>query len=236
MTLARCMMLIPASGTGTRMGASLPKQYLALAGRPMLQHVLETCAAAKIVFHTYVVVASTDRWIDSLWAAAPHLHARVSVLHCGGETRQQSVANALAAIRPEIDDTDWVLVHDAARPGLTATLIERLIDAVRDDAVGGLLAMPLADTVKRADAQQRVAATVDRTTLWSAQTPQMFRYALLQRALQHAHETSGAVTDEASAVEALGLQPCLVEGSSCNFKVTLPDDAALATLMLKGNS
>ncbi|MDP9107516.1 MAG: 2-C-methyl-D-erythritol 4-phosphate cytidylyltransferase, partial [Pseudomonadota bacterium] len=148
------------------MGAALPKQYLSLAGQPMLQHVLETCAAAKILFHTYVVVASSDRWIDSLWVAAPHLRARVSVVRCGGETRQQSVANGLAAIRAEIDDTDWVLVHDAARPGLTVALIERLIDAVGDDAVGGLLAMPLADTVKRADAQQRVDATVDRAGLW----------------------------------------------------------------------
>jgi 2-C-methyl-D-erythritol 4-phosphate cytidylyltransferase len=139
------------------------------------------------------------------------------------------VLNGLRAMADHADESDWVLVHDAARPGLTVALIEHLIAEVKEDEVGGLLAMPIADTLKRADAYGRVQSTVARSGLWGAQTPQMFRYGLLRRALIE----SGEVTDEASAIEALGLQPKLVEGHPRNFKVTLPHDVALAELYLK---
>lgn len=230
MTPPRHFALIPAAGIGARMGSEFPKQYAAIAGKPMLRHVLDTFAAAATIAHVFVVVSREDGYIEPLLAAAPHLAGRVTVLYNGGATRHESVRNGLQAIRTQVGDDDWVLVHDAARPGLTAALIDKLAQSLRDDAVGGLLALPVVDTLKRAGADSRAQATVSRDGLWAAQTPQMFRYALLQRALQQA----GEVTDEAGAIEALGLQPKLVEGSPRNFKLTLPHDVALAELYLKG--
>lgn len=230
MPSSRFFALIPAAGVGARMGADSPKQYMTLAGTPMLMHVLETFARADRIDHVFVVVGTEDGYIDALMNDAPHLAARVTVLRHGGDTRHQSVLNGLAAVREKVADEDWMLVHDAARPGLTVALIERLIHALSNDEIGGLLALPVVDTLKRAAAGQRVEATVSREALWAAQTPQMFPYALLRRALQQAAQ----VTDEASAIEALGLQPKLIEGSPRNFKVTLPDDIALAELYLKG--
>lgn len=212
------------------MGTDCPKQYMPLAGKLMLLHVLDTFASSEAIAHTYVVVSAEDGYIDDALAGAKHLADRVTVIHKGGTTRHQSVLNGLIAMRGETGDEDWVLVHDAARPGLTVELIDRLIAEVQSDAVGGLLAMPVVDTLKRSDGEGRVQATVPREKLWAAQTPQMFRYALLRRALEQATE----VTDEASAVESLGLRPKLVEGSPRNFKVTLPHDVALAELHLKG--
>lgn len=212
------------------MGSDCPKQYMPLAGKLMLLHVLDTFASSAAIAHTYVVVSAEDGYIDDALAGAKHLADRVTVIHKGGDTRHQSVLNGLIATRGQIGDEDWVLVHDAARPGLTIDLIDRLVAEVRDDAVGGLLAMPVVDTLKRSDGEGRVQVTVPREKLWAAQTPQMFRYALLRRALERAT----GVTDEASAVESLGLRPKLVEGSPRNFKVTLPHDVALAELHLKG--
>ena len=210
------------------MGADLPKQYLPLAGKPVLQHVLDTFSSSGAIAHTYVVVSAHDERIQALTADARY--ANVTVLRVGGETRQQSVLNGLQSMRDAVADEDCVLVHDAARPGLTSALIEKLIDALQDDVVGGLLALPVVETLKRADAGQRSETTVARDNLWNAQTPQMFPYALLCRALA----TTGDVTDEASAVEALGLKPKLVEGSPRNFKITRAPDLALAELFLKG--
>jgi 2-C-methyl-D-erythritol 4-phosphate cytidylyltransferase len=227
---SRYFALVPAAGVGARLGAACPKQYLPLAGKPMLLHVLETFAASAAIAHCFVVVSADDAYIDEVIAAAPHLAGRISVLRHGGATRHESVLNGLRKIREQAGDDDWVLVHDAARPGLNDALIDRLITELREDPVGGLLALPVVDTLKRSDADGRALETVPRTGLWGAQTPQMFRYALLRRALEEAAE----VTDEASAIEALGLAPKLVEGSVRNFKVTLPQDIALAELLLKG--
>ena len=232
MASPRYFALIPAAGVGARLGAGYPKQYLPLAGKPMLLHVLETFAAAPAIAHCFLVVSEGDAYIEEAMASAPQLAGRVTVLFNGGATRHASVLNGLQAIRVHADDHDWILVHDAARPGLTVALIDKLIAALRDDPVGGLLALPVVDTLKRDDADGRVAATVPRAGLWGAQTPQMFRYAELRRALEEVAE----VTDEASAIEALGLSPQLVEGSVRNFKVTLPQDIALAELLLKGLS
>lgn len=227
---SRHFALIPAAGVGARMGADCPKQYMPLAGKLMLVHVLDTFASSDKISHTYVVVSADDGYIDDALADAKHLTDRVTVIHKGGATRHQSVLNGLAAMRAHVGDDDWVLVHDAARPGLTTELIDRLVHEVRDDAVGGLLALPVVDTLKRSDGEGRALQTVSRDHLWAAQTPQMFPYALLHRALAQATE----VTDEASAVESLGLRPKIVEGSPRNFKVTLPHDVALAELHLKG--
>ncbi len=219
--------LIPAAGIGARLGASIPKQYMSLAGKPMLAHVLDTFAAA--IARTFVVVSPDDGYIQDLAAAAPHWNGRITMLFHGGENRHASVLNGLQAIRAQVGDDDWMLVHDAARPGLTSALIEQLIQSLQDDAVGGLLALPVIDTLKRGDQNGRVAQTVERSALWAAQTPQMFRYGLLVKALTQAT----ALTDEAGAIEMLGLQPRLVEGSPRNFKVTLPHDVAVAEMLLR---
>ncbi|PFH04434.1 2-C-methyl-D-erythritol 4-phosphate cytidylyltransferase [Collimonas sp. PA-H2] len=221
--------LIPAAGVGARLGTAIPKQYMPLAGQPMLAHVLTTFAAASEISHVFVVVSPDDGYIAGLMAAAPHLQGRVTVLFQGGASRHESVLNGLQAIKEQVGEDDWVLVHDAARPGLTQGLIAHLIAALKDDRVGGLLALPVVDTLKRGDQNARVAQTVERSGLWAAQTPQMFRHGLLVRALTLA----GTVTDEAGAVELLGLRPRLVEGSPRNFKVTLPHDVALAEMFLK---
>lgn len=227
MTQPRYFALVPAAGVGTRMGSATPKQYATVAGKALLQHVMETFAATPEIERCYVVVSPEDDYIASL-PAVP----RTTILFCGGATRQASVTNGLRAIATEVRSDDWVLVHDAARPGLTVEMIVRLITAVSDDPVGGLLALPVADTIKRSDAQGRVLETVPREHLWSAQTPQMFRHAALLEALTRAAH----VTDEASAFEALGLQPRLVEGSPRNFKVTRPEDMLLADHTLKGSA
>ena len=229
MTPSRYFALIPAAGVGARMGAAFPKQYAEVGGKPMLRHVLDTFHQIDIITHTFVVVSGDDGFVDDLMGKGAALSTRVSVLRNGGETRRESVLNGLIAMQPHVNDDDWVLVHDAARPGLSATLVHRLITALNDDPVGGLLALPVVDTLKRSDSDGRAVATVSRAGLWSAQTPQMFRYSLLKKALEAAPD----VTDEASAIEALGLAPRLVPGSARNMKVTMPDDLALAELYLK---
>ncbi len=207
------------------MGASTPKQYAPLAGKPMLQHVIETFSSARQIDRVYLVVSAADAYIDAL-----PLPPRCTILRCGGDTRQASVTNGLRAIAPRLDSDDWILVHDAARPGLTVELIDKLIAFVKDDPVGGLLAVPVVDTIKQSNGHGRSERTVSRELLWAAQTPQMFRYRMLLEALERTQD----ITDEASAIEALGLYPKLVEGSARNFKVTLPEDLAVAELHLKG--
>ncbi len=207
------------------MGASTPKQYAPLAGKPMLQHVIETFSSARQIDRVYLVVSAADAYIDAL-----PLPPRCTILRCGGDTRQASVTNGLRAIAPRLDSDDWILVHDAARPGLTVELIDKLIAFVKDDPVGGLLAVPVVDTIKQSNGHGRSERTVSRELLWAAQTPQMFRYRMLLEALERTQD----ITDEASAIEALGLHPKLVEGSARNFKVTLPEDLAVAELHLKG--
>src|SRR5512143_2193739 len=217
--------LVPAAGFGARMGNELPKQYLDLAGRPMIWHALTTLCACPDIKTVFVVLAPGDEYFARYdWS---HCADKLETLYCGGATRAESVANGLLA--SELDADDWVLVHDAARPCLTQHLLSRMIAELRNDEVGGILAAPVADTLKRADAQQRIAHTEPREGLWQAQTPQMFRAGLLAEALAR----SNAVTDEASAVEALGLQPRLVASDSSNFKVTYPQDIVLAELLLK---
>jgi len=217
--------LVPAAGFGARMGNELPKQYLPLVGKPMLAHALATLCACGDIKTVFVVLAPDDvqfRTYD--WS---RYGDKMQPLFCGGDTRAESVANGLLASELEADD--WVLVHDAARPCLNRTQLAKLISELRDDPVGGILAVPVADTLKRADAQQRIAATEPREGLWQAQTPQMFRAGLLAEGLARCHH----VTDEASAIEALGLQPKLVASDSSNFKVTYPQDIELAELLLK---
>jgi 2-C-methyl-D-erythritol 4-phosphate cytidylyltransferase len=217
--------LVPAAGFGSRMGSDLPKQYLDLAGQPMIYHALTTLCACPQISTVFVVLAPEDeRFKHYDWS---HCADKLQPLYCGGATRAESVANGLLV--SELEPDEWVLVHDAARPCLTQAHLAKLIAELRDDAVGGILAVPVADTLKRADAQQRIACTESREKLWQAQTPQMFRAGLLAQALCQCQ----SVTDEASAIEALGLQPKLVAGDATNFKVTYPQDILLAELLLK---
>lgn len=220
----RLFALIPAGGGGSRAGVDLPKQYHPILGRPMLAHTIGRLASALPLAATFVAIAPRD----DHYAAAVGALPGVEPLPCGGPTRAATVANALAMLASRCAADDWILVHDAARPCLTPAMVERLLDEAGDDAVGGLLAMPVADTLKREGEPARVGATVSREGLWRAQTPQLFRYALLRRALA---EAPGA-TDESQAVESLGLRPRLVPGDNANFKVTFPEDLALAETIL----
>ncbi len=226
--MKRYFALIPAAGVGARMAAASPKQYLPINGVPMLQHTLETFRQSELIAHTYVVVSAGDGYIDSI---VPE--RGVTVLRCGGATRMDSILNGLRAIRAEVRDEDMVLVHDAARPGLTPSLIARLIAEVADHEGGGLLALPVVDTVK--STRSGKVETTPRDGLWLAQTPQMFSYALLLRALALAPDPN-AVTDDASAVEMLGYSPRLVQGHPRNLKVTLPADIAIAEMYLSQDS
>ena len=220
--------LIPAAGTGARLGSVTPKQYMEIAGEAMLVHAVRALLSHSEIETVFVVLTPGDLRFDEFdWSGCEN---RVAPLYCGGPTRRDSVLNGLVATRNLVEPNDWVLVHDAARPALGRDDLARLIEEVRNDDVGGILAVPLADTLKRADDEQRIAATEPREHLWRAQTPQMFRYGTLL----HALDAAPNATDEAGAVEALGLHPKLIPGSTRNMKVTYPGDIAIAECLLKG--
>ena len=229
--MPRYIALVPAAGTGTRMGEDLPKQYLELAGRPLLHHTLHRLATHPRIARVFVVLAPGDDRFRKMAASAGG--RAVEPLYCGGETRAASVYNGLVAIRDAVAGDDWMLVHDAARPCLSAAALDRLIAEVAEGDAGGLLALRVADTLKREDEEGRVAGTQARAGLWQAQTPQMFRYGFLVEALRRAGTRE--VTDEAGAIERIGLKPKLVMGEARNFKVTYPEDLELAELILKSS-
>jgi len=221
--------VVPAAGAGARFGGAQPKQYERIDGRPMLEHTVRALGVCPAIACVFVVLAPGDeRYAECSWSGVA---AAVEPLYCGGPTRASTVFNALMAVRDTVDDADWMLVHDAARPCVSQAELQRLVDSLSADAVGGLLALPVADTLKRGDAQGRVIATESRDALWRALTPQMFRYRLLVEALHRSRTES--VTDEASAVEALGLHPRLVLGAAINIKVTYAEDLALASAILE---
>lgn len=223
-TDARVWVAVPAAGSGARMGGALPKQYLPLAGRPLAEHTLAVLLALPGVAEIVVALAPGDPH----WASIdPALRARVQTVD-GGADRAASVRRAIAGFRGSPAPRDWVLVHDMARPCVTVPAIVELLQAIADEDAGGLLAQPVVDTLKRADADSRVACTVPREGLWRAQTPQVFRHALLVRALEDATAAGVVVTDEAMAIERLGGRPRLVPGPARNIKVTSPEDLALA--------
>lgn len=226
--MARVWAIVPAAGSGRRMGASVAKQYLPLCGRPVLAHALGPLLACARIDAVVLVVGGED----VLWRELVPQGDRLLIAQ-GGVERCHSVFNGLERLADWADDEDWVLVHDAARPCLSPTELERLFDALEGDAVGGLLAVPLADTLKAADESGRVERTVPRERLWRALTPQMFRYGLLKRALAAAIAAGVTVTDEASAIEYAGHRPVLVEGRAANLKITGPEDLALAEAVLR---
>ena len=222
----RFFALIPCAGNGSRAATIQPKQYEPIAGQPMVMHTLAAFAAAPALAQTLVVLAPDDDFFRQMPMGG------VAAARCGGATRAESVFNGLQALLSGgASPGDWVLVHDAARCLITSAQIEGLMAACREDAVGGLLALPLADTLKFA-VGGRVAGTLDRADKWLAQTPQMFRIGLLLAALSAAARKQLTVTDESSAMESAGHQPRLVPGSAQNFKVTWPEDFALAEAIL----
>ncbi len=229
MAASRRFALIPAAGTGRRFGGGVPKQYVPLAGSPLLRRSIDALNDAVVLEALFVVLAPDDK----LYAERVGKVRGVEALYCGGATRAESVKNGLAAIGRRVEAEDWVLVHDAVRPCIDVTTLNRLLHELEDEPVGGLLGVPLADALKRAEtgAGLRAMSTESRDGLWCAQTPQMFRFAILQHAFRNAD--LARITDEAQAVEALGVKPRLVQGSPLNIKVTYPEDVALAEAILE---
>ncbi len=226
MTSERFFGLIPAAGAGERMGLATPKQYLKLLGRTMLYHSVNALLSNARIDTVFVVLAPADQeFRQHPWA---EFGERVAPLYCGGATRHDSVLNGLVAASSTVEPDDWMLVHDAARPCLGPPELQRMLDTLATDEVGGILGVPVADTLKRADSAGRIQTTEAREGLWQAQTPQMFRHGLLLQALRR----TAKLTDEAGAVEALGLKPKLVQGSTTNLKVTFAEDLQLAQTIL----
>jgi 2-C-methyl-D-erythritol 4-phosphate cytidylyltransferase len=225
---SRFWALIPAAGRGVRVGADIPKQYLTLAGRTVLEHSLSLFINHARIAGVVVVLAANDaRWPVLKGARSPRVHAVT-----GGEERADSVLAGLQHLKTLAREEDWVLVHDAARPCLNRPMLDTLMAALKNDPVGGLLALPACDTIKQAQGN-RVAATLDRRLLWQAQTPQMFRIGPLHAALSKALAEGAAITDEASAMERAGHAPRLVEGNADNLKITRVEDLALAESILR---
>jgi 2-C-methyl-D-erythritol 4-phosphate cytidylyltransferase len=226
--MSRYLAVIPAAGTGSRMGGTLPKQYLAIGERPLVYYAIARLCIHPAIDRVCVILAGDDRRFETYdWKP---FAAKLEPFYVGGESRAATVRNALERISGQTHADDWILVHDAARPCLSAQMLNRLIDEVGDDRSGGLLAVPVADTLKRADGDGRSIRTESRTGLWQAQTPQMFRYDLLLRALRSCDLAQA--TDEAAAIEALGFHPKLVQSDATNLKVTNIQDLALAGLIL----
>ncbi|MEQ5838354.1 2-C-methyl-D-erythritol 4-phosphate cytidylyltransferase [Paraburkholderia acidicola] len=228
---SRLFALIPCAGTGSRSGSAMPKQYRTVAGRDLLHYTLAAFDACSEFAQTLVAIAPDDPHFDARRFAG----LRFAVRRCGGASRQATVLNGLHALTEfGAHDDDWVLVHDAARPGITPALIRALIGALKDDPVGGIIALPVADTLKRIapDSGGRIARTEPRDGLWQAQTPQMFRIGMLREGILRAQQDGHDLTDEASAIEWLGHAPRLVQGSLRNFKVTWPEDFDLAEAVL----
>lgn len=220
--------LIPCAGVGSRMRASLPKQYLPLHGKTVIEHTLAVFERHPRIAGIVVVLSENDRHFASLniTCTKPLLHVQ------GGEERCHSVLNGLQELASHAEPGDWVLVHDAARPCLRREDIDKLMDELKHHATGGLLGMPVRDTIKRADSEHRIYETVPRAQLWHALTPQMFRLGELTRALIMALDKGTFVTDDASAMELAGKQPVMIEGRADNIKITRPDDLALAAFFL----
>lgn len=223
--------VMPAAGAGRRFGGAVPKQYLPLCGRRVIEHSLATLLEHPAIEGCVLALSAEDEWwADTAYAS----HAAVQRV-AGGAERSDSVANALEALSEYADEHDWVLVHDAARPCLTRSDLDRLIAALGDGPAGALLAVPMHDTVKVADAASgdRVLRTIPREQLWRAYTPQAFPLGTLRRALARARDQGSAITDDASAIEQLGLRPLLVAGRSDNLKITRPEDLPLAQFFLE---
>jgi 2-C-methyl-D-erythritol 4-phosphate cytidylyltransferase len=220
--------VVPAAGVGRRMGTEVPKQYLKILGKPVLQHTLEHLLQVERVSGIVVVLGKDDEYWDELPCSTNQKILRAD----GGKERSDSVLSGLLRLSALADPADWVLVHDAARMCITQKDVNHLINVLKDDPVGGILGLPVTDTLKSADSGN-IIQTIDRTKIWRALTPQMFRYELLTNALEAAKKLNHAVTDEASAMEYQGYVPKIIEGRSDNIKITRPEDLSLAAFFLE---
>jgi len=220
--------VVPAAGVGKRMNADRPKQYLELAGKTVIEHTLLRLLSAEVFTAVAVAISEEDPYWPDLDVSA---HKKI-ITAAGGKERADSVLSALKAIRTVASDDDWVLVHDAARPCITKIDIHHLIDSLKTDEIGGILALSSHDTLKSVQGDNIIVGTLDRSHIWRALTPQMFRYGLLKNALEVA-EGNAAITDEASALELQGMQPKIVEGRPDNIKITRPEDLALAQFYME---
>lgn len=221
--------VVPAAGIGSRMRANCPKQYLPLAGLSVIEHTLQRLLTLPVIEKIFVTISPNDAyWCDLDISKHPQI-----ITAEGGKERADSVLNGLQSLTNIAADNDWVLVHDAARPCVSVDAIEALLSKCHTHAVGGILGVPVADTLKRVNAKQGIEQTVDRSVLWQAQTPQLFRYKVLRDALARALASGAVVTDESSAIEYEGLLPLMVEGNSDNIKITRPEDLPLAEMILK---
>jgi 2-C-methyl-D-erythritol 4-phosphate cytidylyltransferase len=221
--------LIPAAGRGTRYGGDRLKQYLPILGQAVMTHSIKAFQFHPLISSVTVVLAKDDQLFESAVGSMSTSVGRVT----GGETRAESVRNGLRYLIEQYSGSDWVLVHDAARPCLSDASLDRLLDQGLGSTDGAILAMPVGDTLKRAGATQEIVSTVDRRDLWAAQTPQLFCVETLANAIDAASQAGCEVTDEASAMEFAGYHPKLVMGSAANIKITHASDLAVAEALLK---
>jgi len=225
----RYWVIVPAAGSGARMGAAIPKQYLTIDHKTIIEYTLERLLQLPQLAGIYLALSEDDKYWSSL--ALAKTSAITTIV--GGNERCDSVLNGLQALHQEANNDDWVLVHDAARPCVMLESIVMLIEQVKDHPVGGILGVPVSDTLKHVNQSLNIQHTVDRSLLWQAQTPQMFRYGLLRDCLQQALAAGKTITDESSAIEVCGYQPLMVQGRSDNIKITRPEDLAIAKRILQ---
>lgn len=228
--MANYHVIIPSAGAGSRMQTASPKQYLALHGKPVLRYAIDAFEAMPEIANVFIAIAKQDDyWQTDLLDGCQ----KTEVLLSGGTTRAETVLNSLQAIAKHIAEDDWVLVHDAARPGIDTRMVRRLINSIQPADIGGILALPLADTLKRADTGQCVVETIPRDALWQAQTPQMFKAGNLRQALETYIDRQP--TDEAQAIEWMGHAPKLVLGDLKNMKITYPQDLTVVSALMQAS-
>ena len=230
--MSKCWVIIAAGGSGKRMKRTVPKQYLEISGKTVIEHALGVFLAHKIISGV-VVVTAVD---DSRWASLAPSHPKFLGRVDGGLERSDSVLNGINALSPHVESDDWVLVHDAARPCINEVLIDRLVKKAMRHPIGGILGLPIIDTIKETDNNEGIIKTVSRESMWLAQTPQMFRLQALRGALNDLKQRGVSVTDEAAAMEFLGMRPLIVEGSEANLKITTPADLPLAEYFLEAQA
>jgi len=225
--MAKFHVIIPAAGLGSRMGLEKPKQYLSMHNQTLIERVIRVFDNISLVNSIHIALHPNDEIWKELNLS---FSSKVNTHYCGGGSRAETVLNTLKIIKDHVDPNDWILVHDAARPGIEKKDVEHLIHALKNDSVGGLLAYPLADTIKKSDEENRVVESPSREHLWQAQTPQMYRYKMLKDALE---KFDGTPTDESQAIERLGEKPKLIKGNFKNFKVTYPEDLNILEQLIK---
>lgn len=222
-------LIIPAAGESSRMGSPIPKQFSSFHGKTILEFVESIFSNLILISSITVALNKNQKFIENLGC---QFSKKTTLIDCGGSTRAETVLNALETIEKNVDQQDWIMVHDAARLGINESLINNFIRALENDKVGGILAIPVSDTVKRVNNKQQIVRTEERDEIWLAQTPQMFRFDLLKKALKL---FKGTPTDESEAIEAMGLTPKIIKGNLVNFKITYPEDLMRVERLIRGS-